>query len=275
LEVWVDFAYCHTEDFWEEIAEAIEKSNVVLLLMSKDYQDSKSCRQEVMYAKDSLKKRFIPIYTKKDFAATGWLGVRIVGPQYIRFGKKSFDDTVKELIKLINEDIKEQESEPKKETKPPPVVEIKPIENTNRETKPIENTNRETKPTENTNRGTKPIENTNRETKPIEDKHIQSDLKPTSKKPIQQWRHKDIAQWFDENSIDQDLIDLYDFRYGTDLLLYGQCLRPDWQIEYNDMKERYQQKYNASLYRDQFVRFVGAINRLEVPQTDSKICIIS
>jgi hypothetical protein len=231
LEVWVDFSYCHTEDFWEEIGEAIEKSNVVLFLMSKDYQDSKSCRQEVMYAKDSLKKRFIPIYTKKDFTATGWLGVRIVGPQYIRFGKKSFDDTIKELIKLINEDKKQEQ-----ETKPPPVTEPKPIDNSNN--------------------------------------HIVSNLKPSSKKPIKQWIKSDITQWFDKNSIHQDLIDLYDFQSGTELLLFSQCLRPDWQNEYNDIRERYQQKYNTPLYRDQFVRFVGAINRLEPSQSNSKLCVI-
>ena len=58
-------------DLWEEVAAAIEKADVILFLMSKDYQDSKSCRQEVMYSKDSLKKRFIPIYIKKNFIATG------------------------------------------------------------------------------------------------------------------------------------------------------------------------------------------------------------
>ncbi|CAF5135155.1 unnamed protein product, partial [Rotaria magnacalcarata] len=82
LQIWVDFEYCHTEDLWEEIALAIEESKVIIFLMSKDYQDSKSCRQEVMYTKDSQKKRFIPVYIKKEFVATGWLGVRIVGPQY-------------------------------------------------------------------------------------------------------------------------------------------------------------------------------------------------
>ena len=251
MEIWVDFAYCHTEDFWEEIGEAIEKSDVVLLLMSKDYQDSKSCRQEVMYTKDSLKKRFIPIYTKKDFTATGWLGVRIVGPQYVRFGKKSFDDTSKELIKLIHDDKKQQEVDQKKETKPAPVFETKPVENTAIQTKPTEN-----------------------QIKPTENNHIQSTLKPSSKKPVERWTKADITQWFDENSVHQDLIDLYDFRHGKDLLLYGQCLRPNWQIEYNDMRERYQGKYNTPLYRDQFVRFVGAINRLEPSEMNSKTCVI-
>ena len=250
FEVWVDFAYCHTEDFWEEIGEAIEKSHVVLFLMSKDYQDSKSCRQEVMYAKDSLKKRFIPIYTKKDFMATGWLGVRIVGPQYIRFGKKSFDETVKELIKVILDDKKQQEPEPSKPTKRtsilPPVTESKPVDNTDT-----------------------PL------SKPMENNQItESELKSSSK-PIEKWTRKDINQWFKENRIQQELIDLYDFQHGTDLLLYGQCLRPDWQVEYRDMRARYEQKHNTPLYRDHFVRFVGAVHRLHPSQTSSKTCVIS
>ncbi|CAF0967863.1 unnamed protein product [Adineta ricciae] len=244
LHIWVDFAYCHTEDFWEEIGEAIEKANVVLFLMSKEYQDSKSCRQEVMYAKDSLKKRFIPIYVKKDFQASGWLGVRIVGPQYIRFEKRPFADTMKELLKLIFEDKTTTVSAPKEEIKPlppPPVTETKPTESTVKPSEPI--------PT-------------------------LTDFKPL-KKPVEQWTSKEISQWFSDNQIHRELVDIYDFKHGTDLLLYSQCLRPDWQIEYNDMKERYQQKYHTPLYRDQFVRFVGAMNRLKPSQSKSKTCVIS
>lgn len=208
LEIWVDFAFCHTEDFWEEIGEAIEKSNVVLFLMTKEYQDSKSCRQEVMYAKDSLKKRFIPIYAKKDFVATGWLGVRIVGPQYIRFGKKAFDDTIKELIKLIIEDPERKESE--KQKSPVSPAEIKPIE------------------TQQTSKPEKDDDSSEHDKIPL-----------SNRKPIEQWTSKEIAQWFDENNISHELHDIYNFRNGTELLLYGKCLRSDWQVEYLDMRDRY------------------------------------
>ncbi|CAF5092920.1 unnamed protein product, partial [Rotaria sp. Silwood1] len=33
-----NFEYCHTEDLWEEIGQAIEAANVILFLMSTDYQ---------------------------------------------------------------------------------------------------------------------------------------------------------------------------------------------------------------------------------------------
>lgn len=241
LEIWVDFAYCLTDDLWEEIGQAIEQANVVLFLMSKDYQESKSCRQEVMYAKDSLKKRFIPIYIRKEFVATGWLGVRIVGPQYIRFGKKAFDDTIKELIKLIIEDKRQHGSDLTKLNSP------------------LSNT-------------ASPVTNTNNETKPHENNYSKSDRKYLNK-PIEHWTKQDISQWFHDNSIPQELEDLYDFQYGIDLLLYGQCLRPDWQLEYDMVKERYEEKFNAKLYRDHFVRFVGAIYRLK--SSNSKLCVVS
>jgi hypothetical protein len=182
---------------------------------------------------------------KKDFVATGWLGVRIVGPQYIRFGKKPFDETVKELVKIILDD----KSEQSKETKPPPSVPTPVPEK-------------------------KPIENIPTQPKPIENNHVtESEVIPSSK-PVEKWTRKDIIQWFDDNHVHQELIELYDFQHGTELLLYSQCLRPDWQIEYNDIKERYQQKHNAQLYRDQFVRFVSAVYRVQPTPTNSKSCVI-
>lgn len=242
MEIWVDFEYCHSDDLWEEIALAIERSNVILFLMSKDYQESKSCRQEVMYTKDSQKKRFIPIYAYKDFVATGWLGVRIVGPQYVRFGKKSVDETIKELIDLIVEDTNQQDS-----------VKNKPKDPSSNTNKPIESTN-------NNSSNNVEVE----ETKPN---------KEFSKKPLEQWTKKDIREWFASIGVHKELADLYEFQHGTDILIYGQCLSPNWQIEYDAMNERYQQKYSKKLYRDQFVVLVGAINRLQ--SSKSKACVIS
>ena len=168
-------------------------------------------------------------------------------------GKKSFDDTVKELIKLIHDDKQQQDSDKNKEIKPstnlpsqsPTVIENKPVENTNNQT---------------TTTTTKPIDDNDKEP-----------IRNSIKKPVEQWTKKDIIQWFDDNYIHQELIDLYDFRHGTHLLLYGQCLRPDWQIEYNDMRERYQQKYNTQLYRDQFVRLVSAIASITAIKTAVKV----
>lgn len=228
LDIWVDFIFCHSGDLWEEISEAIESAQVILFLITKDYQSSKSCRQEVMYARDTLKKRFIPVYLKKDYVASSWLGIRIVGPQYIRFGKRSFGDTITEILNFIVDDGSIR-------SKPSTTVltntfdfpELTP------EKRLEENTVRSI--SLHSNRGTNSIEH---------------------------WTANDIDRWFHENRIDQKLRDLYQFEYATDLLLYAQCLHPDWQQEYADMRERFIREYNQILYRDQFVRLAGALFRL-------------
>ncbi|CAF0869817.1 unnamed protein product [Didymodactylos carnosus] len=113
---WVDFLNiknrhgneeAHTDDLWEEIAEAIEKASAIILLVSKNYYDSKSCRQELAYAKDMQKKRIIPIFVQKDYKPTGWLGIRVAGLAYIDFNKKLFNDALKELYDSLS--IKSQE----------------------------------------------------------------------------------------------------------------------------------------------------------------------
>ncbi|CAF0869827.1 unnamed protein product [Rotaria sordida] len=234
FDIWVDFDYCHTEDLWEEIGQAIEKSDVILLLMTKDYQDSKSCRQEVMYTKDSLKKRFIPVYVKRDFVASGWLGVRIVGPQYIRFGKKSFEATVNDLMKLIFEDKSEKSSKHKdsKVSVTVPYVEIKPDEN--------DKSNEELPRYDHEN-----FNQSSNEIMPV---------LVSNPKLIEKWNSNDIANWFDANKVRCELKEMYDFQCGTELLLYGQCLRSDWQSECLDVQEQFSKRYNTVLYRNEFVR---------------------
>lgn len=238
----MDFAYCHTEDLWEEIGQAIEKADMVLLLMSKDYQDSKSCRQEVMYTKDSLKKKFIPIYVKKEFTATGWLGVRIVGPQYIRFGKKSFESTIKELVKLILEDTKDKSSKTK-DSKASPATDLPVKAKTDEQTETVN------------------------QDLPKEENEIITTATQSNFTSAKIWNATDIANWFDGNKIRPELKEMYDFQCGTELLLYGQCLKPDWQSEYLDVREQYSKRFGTTLYRNEFVRLVTAFDKLEKSQT--------
>ena len=228
LDIWADFIFCRSGDLWEEISEAIESAQVILFLITKDYQSSKSCRQEVMYARDTLKKRFIPVYLKKDYVASSWLGIRIVGPQYIRFGKRSFGDTITEILNFIVDEgsvrLKSSTTVLTNTFNFPELTSDKRSEEN-----PVRSISLHS------NRGTKSIE---------------------------QWTADDIDRWFHENRIDQKLKDLYQFEYTTDLLLYAHCLHPDWQQEYADMRERFMREYNQILYRDQFVRLVGALFRL-------------
>ncbi|CAF0934267.1 unnamed protein product [Rotaria sordida] len=112
VPTWVDYkqtqgTVAHSDDVWEEIAHAMEMATVIVLLVSKDYYNSKSCRQELSYASDTLKKRIIPVYVpNQQYRASGWLGIRIAGQKYIHFGRKSFTDAIKELSSTILTDQK-------------------------------------------------------------------------------------------------------------------------------------------------------------------------
>ncbi|CAF4363395.1 unnamed protein product, partial [Didymodactylos carnosus] len=112
LDAWTDYKdndvqlqkdVSHTDNLWENIANVMEASDIILLLITKDYFNSNSCRQEAEYPKYPLKKRIIPIYLTNDYEARGWLGIMIAGQKHIRFGRKTFDSTIIELIKRITD----------------------------------------------------------------------------------------------------------------------------------------------------------------------------
>jgi hypothetical protein len=73
-DIWIDRTHCQgTDDLWELIAEGIEGASLVVCLLSPQYYESKSCRQEFIYAADSRKKKLVPILLEK-FEPAGWLG---------------------------------------------------------------------------------------------------------------------------------------------------------------------------------------------------------
>ncbi|CAF4690314.1 unnamed protein product, partial [Rotaria sp. Silwood1] len=88
---------------WKEIIQTIEQSNLILFLLSKDFFYDKSCRQELIYVTDILKKLFFPIFIDQNFKPTDWLHKRIARLKYIRFGKLDFMNTCEELLSMINE----------------------------------------------------------------------------------------------------------------------------------------------------------------------------
>ena len=112
LSVWVDYNQLqhggvHSDDLWEDIARAMEMATVIILIVSHEYYNSKSCRQELSYATDTLKKRIIPIYApEQKYKAAGWLGIRIAGQKYVHFGRKIFNAAFEELVSLVNPDEK-------------------------------------------------------------------------------------------------------------------------------------------------------------------------
>ena len=83
------------------MAEGIEKSEFVLILLSERYQKSPYCRSEAIYA-DKCKRRIIPLKLYSHFRPSSWLGMTVADLLYIDFsGKTLFDVTYKELIEQI------------------------------------------------------------------------------------------------------------------------------------------------------------------------------
>ena len=73
-QVWIDRTHCQAaNDLWESIAEGMERASIIVCLLSEQYFESKSCRQEFIYAVDSLKKPIVPVLVG-NFAPKGWLG---------------------------------------------------------------------------------------------------------------------------------------------------------------------------------------------------------
>ncbi|CAF3443246.1 unnamed protein product [Rotaria socialis] len=103
-DIWVDFNKLSPqyEDDWEEIAKAITRCDVILMIVTENYCSSKSCRREVIHA-DKRNKRMIPIYQGKDYKADDWFEIRVGSATWVRFGDKKNDEEVMEiLLGLIN-----------------------------------------------------------------------------------------------------------------------------------------------------------------------------
>ncbi len=74
FEIWIDRTHCQGAiDLWESIADGMEQASIIVCLLSESYFQSKSCRQEFIYAADSLKRRIVPILIG-NFEPKGWLG---------------------------------------------------------------------------------------------------------------------------------------------------------------------------------------------------------
>ncbi|CAF1201655.1 unnamed protein product [Adineta steineri] len=250
VPVWVDYkqardAVAHSDDLWEEIARAMEMASVIVLIISKEYYDSKSCRQELSYASDTLKKRIVPIYAPNQlYRASGWLGIRIAGQKYIHFGRKPFDDAVKELASMVDTDQK-------------PLVISSPPQHSQPQLPP---------PTPLCSSQSVPCSSRSApcsSSKTMTNKII---AKEENKLMIlNDWTAKDIRKWFDENHIHANLITLYadQFQNGTSLIIYARHLKLFYRYEYIRIFTKYYKLFHGKrLDTFDFITFVDALYRL-------------
>ena len=101
LSIHLDVNSC--KYLWKETAQTIEQSDVVLLLLSEDYCRSKSCRQELIYAVDRLKKPILSLLIEPKCDQQGWLISRTAGKDPILFDANDFTKSCNELLSRMNE----------------------------------------------------------------------------------------------------------------------------------------------------------------------------
>lgn len=236
VPVWVDYkqahdAVAHSDDLWEEIARAMERASVIVLIISKEYYDSKSCRQELSYAADLLKKRIVPVYApNQQYRASGWLGIRIAGQKYIHFGRKLFTEAIKELASMVVTGQKQELVI----TSPTPTLPLPPPQ----------------------------------EQQPLPERTPSPEISKeenTLLSLLKDWTNKDVRKWFDENQIHPDLITLYanQLQTGTSLVIYARHLKLFYRHEYIQIMTKYQKHFpDKTLDTLDFITLVDALYRL-------------
>jgi len=100
-KVWMDIEHMSGSTL-EAMADAIERSSIVLILFSDAYKNSANCRREGEYVA-SLKKPFIPVLSANGYRADGWLGILLGTKLWINLSTdKNFKQNVQKLEKEIS-----------------------------------------------------------------------------------------------------------------------------------------------------------------------------
>lgn len=82
------------------MAEAVEKSEFVLLCVSDSYKRSVYCQAEAEYA-FRCKKHLLPCIVRQGYRADGWLGLVIGSRIYVEFGRLEFPQACELIVKEI------------------------------------------------------------------------------------------------------------------------------------------------------------------------------
>jgi len=108
-KVWMDIEQMSGSTL-EAMADAIERSSIVLILYSEAYKNSANCRREGEYVA-SLNKPFIPVLTVDGYRPDGWLGI-LLGAR-LWFNLSSDENFQKNVNNLDNEILKKLSSKTK------------------------------------------------------------------------------------------------------------------------------------------------------------------
>ena len=95
--VWIDFDQMHG-NVMDAMAQAIERSQIILICMSEQYRRSNYCRAEAQYGFQRGRK-LMPILLQKHYKPDGWLLFLIGQLLYIDFSKYEFNRAMDMLLK--------------------------------------------------------------------------------------------------------------------------------------------------------------------------------
>lgn len=96
LSIYVDFQNC--KYLWKETVYMIDQADLILVLLSKHYFQSKSCRQEFFFATNRSRRPILPLLLEDQHQPTDWLNKHLSLHKPIRFNP----DDLSELLAQIN-----------------------------------------------------------------------------------------------------------------------------------------------------------------------------
>ncbi|CAF1003448.1 unnamed protein product [Didymodactylos carnosus] len=249
FDIWIDMNHRQTGDLWQKIAEGMDKSNVILCLVSETYCQSKSCRREVTYALDALdelEQPVIPLFLQQ-YKPPSWLKIRTSGLKYVRFRdiKQLESEKLSELVQMIEQNLSLPSS----------------VDYDNNDSRSCAPSHYEPAAPPPTTTSTTTKEKTAEENKVKQETYI--GISELYQKPVEQWNKNDVSQWFEYNEILVEIQDLYKFKDGSELLSYAPSLLADEKLQYQIYSKTFSKKNNGEdLLPHEYTKFVNALRKL-------------
>ncbi|CAF0835367.1 unnamed protein product [Adineta ricciae] len=97
--VWIDFDQMHG-NVMDAMAQAIDRSQTIIICMSEEYRKSNFCRAEAHYAFQQ-QRHIVPVLMQKHYKPDGWLLFLIGQLLYVDFTKYEFDQAMGMLLKEL------------------------------------------------------------------------------------------------------------------------------------------------------------------------------
>jgi len=111
--VWIDFDQMHG-NVMDAMAQAIERSQTVIICMSEQYRRSNYCRAEAHYAFQRQLK-IVPILLQEHYQPDGWLLFLIGQLIYVDFTKYEFPRAIEKLVAELRSPVQPVQPQPQQD----------------------------------------------------------------------------------------------------------------------------------------------------------------